>query len=76
MMVMPFGKGEREFPLAIIGCGAVLILASCYVVHGEMKIKSRSLLGNKLLAASLITLLFGASLVVGSIVHLSSRSNG
>ena len=68
--VMPFAKGTRESALAIAVCGALLSLASFYVVRGEMKLKARSLLGNKLLAASLITLLFGASMLVGSILYL------
>lgn len=70
MPVMPFAKGTRESALAIAACGALLSLASFYVVRGEMKLKARSLLGNKLLAASLITLLFGASMLVGSILYL------
>ena len=73
---MPYSKGSREFSLALMAWAAIMILSSSYVVHGELKLKSRSLLGNKLLAASLITLLFDAAVLVGSIVHLSSRSNG
>lgn len=76
MPAMPYSRGSREFSLALMGWGAIMILSSFYVVHGELKLKSRSLLGNKLLAASLITLLFGVSLLVGSIVHLNARSNG
>jgi hypothetical protein len=76
MPAMPFSRGSREFSLALMGWGAILILSSSYVIRGEIKLKSRSLLGNKLLATSLITLLFGVSLIVGSIVHLSTRSNG
>jgi hypothetical protein len=71
MLVMPFTPGSREFGWAIMGYGAILICSSFYVVRGEMAIKPRSLLGNKLLATSLITLLFGIFLLVGSIVHLS-----
>jgi hypothetical protein len=71
MLVMPYSRGSREFALAVMGCGAVLIFSSFYVVKGEMRIKPRTLLGNKLLAASLITLLFGVSLLVSTIVHLS-----
>jgi hypothetical protein len=71
MPIMPYEKGTREYALAIMACGAILTLSSFYVVQGEMKLKSRDLVGNKLLAASLITLLFGISLLVGSIVYLS-----
>jgi hypothetical protein len=70
MPVMPYERGTREFTLALIACGALLSLSSFYVAHGEMKIKHRPLLGNKLLAASLITLLFGALMLLGSILYL------
>lgn len=70
MPVMPYEKGTREFAFALIACGVILSLASFYVVRGEMRLKFRSLLGNKLLASSLITLLFGVLLVAGSIVYL------
>lgn len=69
MPVMPFEKGTREFALATIACGAILSLSSFYVLRGE--IKSRSLLGMKLFACSLITLLFGMAMLLGSIVYLS-----
>lgn len=69
--IMPFEKGTREFVLAILGCSIILILSSWYVARGEMKISPRSLLGNKLLATSLITLLFGMVMLVGSIVYVS-----
>ena len=72
MPVMPFDKGTREFAFALMACGAILTLSSFYVVRGEMRLKHRPLVGNKLLASSLITLLFGASLLVGSIVYLGS----
>lgn len=68
---MPYVKGTREFALAIMACGAIVTLSSFYVIQGEIKIKPRSLLGNKLLAASLITLLFGASLLIGAVVYLN-----
>jgi hypothetical protein len=71
MPVMPYEKGTREFALAVMACGAILALASFYVVQGEMSLKARGLLGNKLLASSLITLLFGLSMFVGSIVYLT-----
>ena len=76
MPVMPYEKGTREFVMAILACGTILTISSFYVARGEARLKHRSLLGNKLLAASLITLLFGVSLLAGSIVHLSTRSNG
>jgi hypothetical protein len=68
--VMPYAKGTREFALAVAACGAALALSSLYVARGEWKLKHRGLLGNKLLASSLITLLFGAALFVGSVVYL------
>jgi hypothetical protein len=76
MLAMPYSKGSREFPFAIMGWAAVMILSSAYLLHGELKLKSRCLLGYKLLATSLITLLFSVSVLVGCIVHLSTRSNG
>jgi hypothetical protein len=71
MLVMPFSQGSRDFAWALIGFSAILICSSFYVLRGEMQIKSRSLLGNKLMATSLITLLFAIFLLVGSIVRLS-----
>ena len=73
MPIMPYVKGTREYALAIMACGAILSLSSFYVVRGELKLKARGLLGNKLLASSLITLLFGMSMLVGSIVYLSLK---
>jgi hypothetical protein len=70
MPIMPFEKGTREFALAVIACGVVLSLSSFYVVEGELRLKSRSLLGMKLLITATITLLFGLSMTVGSIVYL------
>ncbi len=71
MPVMPYEKGTREYALAVMACGAILSLSSFYVVRGEMRLKHRGLLGNKLLASSLITLLFGMLMLCGSIVYLS-----
>ena len=68
--VIPQAKGTREFALALEACGVVVVLASLYVLRGELRLKARGLLGNKLLAASVITLLFGAALFVGSTVYL------
>jgi hypothetical protein len=69
--VMPFEKGTRLYVLALMACGAILSLASFYVVRGELRLKARGLVGNKLLAASLITLLFGLSMLLGSVVYFS-----
>lgn len=71
MPVMPFVPGTREFALAVMVCGAILAASSFYVARGEVRLKPSSLLGRKLIASSLITLLFGLSLFVGSIVYLS-----
>jgi hypothetical protein len=68
--VMPFEKGTRQYALAIMACGAILSLSSFYVVQGELRLTPRSLPGNKLLAASLITLLFGVLMLVGSVLYL------
>jgi hypothetical protein len=70
MPVMPFVKGTREFALAVVVCGAVLTLSSFYVARGELRVKYRPLVGTKLLASSLITLVFGAGLVVGAVAYL------
>ena len=70
MPIMPFEKGTREFALAVIACGVIVSLSSFYVVKGEKTLKSRSLLGNKLLAAAIITLLFGLFMTIGAIVYL------
>jgi hypothetical protein len=68
--VMPYVKGTREFALALVACGAILSLASFYVARGELQLKARGLLGNKLVASSLITLLFGLGMVIGAIIYL------
>ena len=68
--VMPYAKGTREFALALAACGALLALASLYVARGEWRLEHRSLLGNKLLAASLITLVFGTGFVGWALSHL------
>ena len=68
--VMPFERGTREFALAVMACGTVLALSSFYVARGEMRLKARGLLGNKLLAASLITLAFGTLMLAASVVYL------
>lgn len=71
MPVMPYEKGEREFAWAVMVCGAILALASFYVMRGELRLKYRGLLSYKLLASSIITLLFGISLLAGSILYVS-----
>ena len=69
--VMPYAKGSREFALALTVCGAALALSSLYVARGEWRLEHRGLLGNKLLAASLITLAFGTGIVVWAIAYLA-----
>lgn len=68
--VMPFARGTRPYALAAAFWGLAVALASLYVARGEWRLRHRGLLGDKLLAASLITLLFGAALFVGSLVWL------
>ncbi|HEX5709043.1 MAG TPA: hypothetical protein VFX96_17205 [Pyrinomonadaceae bacterium] len=68
--LMPFVVGTREFALALIVTAAVLAPASFYVLRGEMRVKPRGLLGNKLLASSLITFVFAVALFVGSLIYL------
>ena len=68
---MPFERGTREFALAVLAWGAALGLASLYVARGEARLRARSLLGAKLLAASILTLLLGALLIAGSVVFLA-----
>lgn len=68
---MPFERGTREFALAVLAWGAALGLASLYVARGEARLKARSLVGTKMLVASVITLLLGALLVVGSVIFLA-----
>jgi hypothetical protein len=67
---MPFERGTRDFALALLDCGTILILGSLYAALGEYKLKARGLLGNKILATAIITLLFGASLIIGSFAYL------
>lgn len=68
---MPFAPGTREFAWAVAACGAALAAASYYVARGEWRPGQRGPLGSRLLAASLITLVFGMALVAGSVVYLS-----
>ena len=71
MPVMPFERGTLEFAFSLIPCGLILAIASFYVAAGELRVSPRGLLGNKLLASSVITCLFGAAISVGAIVYLS-----
>ena len=71
--VMPYERATREFALALIACGVVLALSSFYVVVGETRLEARSLVGTKLLAAAIITLLFGLIMALGSMVYLMIR---
>ena len=68
--VMPFAKGTDEFAWGVAACGAALAAASYYVARGEWGRRRRGLPGNKLLAASLITLAFGLALAAGAVVYL------
>ncbi|HEY0081009.1 MAG TPA: hypothetical protein VGB73_20560 [Pyrinomonadaceae bacterium] len=70
MPLMPYVPGTREFALALIPCAVMLTLASFYVVRGEWRVKARPLVGQKLLAASVITFGFGLSLLAGAIAFL------
>ena len=68
--LMPHARGTPQFAAAVGACGLALALASLYVLRGELRLKARGLLGQKLAAASAITLLFGASMFMGSVVYL------
>ena len=70
MPLMPYVAGTREYAIAIIVSAAILTPASFYAMRGELRLKHRGLVGNKLLAASLITFLLGISMLVGSLVYL------
>ncbi len=68
--LMPFVKGTREFALAALACGAILSAGSFYAARGEWRVRPRSLVGNKLLAASALTWLLAVGLVAWSVVWL------
>jgi hypothetical protein len=70
--VMPYAPGTREFAAAVSACGAVLVAASFYVARGELRLRARGLVGTKLLASSLITLVFGLGMLVGA-THAAAR---
>jgi membrane associated rhomboid family serine protease len=69
--LMPYVIGAREAAFAMGASGAALALASAYVARGEMRLKHRGLLGNKLLAASVGTLCLGVLMVVVSLIRMS-----
>jgi hypothetical protein len=71
MPAMPFERGTREHALALLVCGLILTASSFYVVRGEPRLRLTSFPVNRLLITALIMLLFGMSLVVGSVVYLS-----
>jgi hypothetical protein len=68
--VMPFEKGTRAFALSLVPCALFIVLASVYVLRGELGLRSRGLLGTKLVAATLITMAFGMALLAGSVVYI------
>jgi hypothetical protein len=68
--VMPYEKGTPEFARALMACGVILSVSSFYAARGELRLRHRGLVGNKLLAASLITLALGVLLLLGSVVYL------
>ncbi len=67
---MPYERGTPEFAFALAGWGAVVTLSSLYVARGELRLRRRGRLSDKLLAVSLVTLAFGLSLFLGAIVYL------
>jgi hypothetical protein len=68
--IMAYEKGTRDFALAVLACGVIFSVSSLYVVGGERRLKSRSLLNLKLLATASITFLFGLFMAIGSMVFL------
>ena len=67
---MPFEVGTREFAWSLVPCSIILSLGSFYVARGELRTKARDLLGMKLISASVITLLFGVFMFVGTLIYL------
>ena len=67
---MPFEKGTRQFAWSLVPCSIILSLGSFYVARGELHIKARDMLGMKLIATSVITLLFGVAMFVGTMIYL------
>ena len=68
--VMPFAPGTRGFAWSLVPCSIVLFCGSFYVARGELRVKARDLLGMKLIAASIITFVFGVSIFVGTLIYL------
>ena len=68
--VMPFEAGTREFAWSLVPCGIILSLGSFYVARGELRTRARDMLGLKLIGASMITLLFGVFMLVGTLIYL------
>jgi hypothetical protein len=68
-LAIPFEKGTPAFALSLVPCGLFIALASLYLLRGELRPGSRGLLGLKLIAVTLITLVFGAALAAGSLVY-------
>ena len=68
--VMPFEAGTREFAWSLVPCSIILSLGSFYVARGELRTKARDLLGMKLIATSILTLLFGVAMFVGTLIYL------
>ena len=68
--VMPFEKGTRAFALSLVPCGLFIVVASVYVLRGELGLRSRGLLGMKLVVTTLITMVFGMALLAGCVVYI------
>ena len=68
--VMPFEPGTREFAWSLVPCSIILSFGSLYVAHGELRTKARDMLALKLIGASVITLLFGVFMLVGTLIYL------
>ena len=67
---MPFETGTRQFAWSLVPCSIILCFGSFYVARGELRTKARDLLGMKLIATSVITLLFGVAMFVGTLIYL------
>ena len=68
--VMPFEKGTRAFALSLVPSALFIVLVSFYILRGELGLRSRGLLGMKLVAATLITMAFGMALLAGCVVYI------
>jgi len=69
MPVMPFEPRTRQFYVALVATATILGLASFYVMRGELRAKNRPLVGTKMLASSIITLLFAIFMLACSIIY-------